>query len=82
MSIFVEVNLGCKRPEPFQRRIAETVQLEPGNRIRPTNNLVEDGEMCKASDTTAANRSCALFTKLAEPSRVVEKAQGKPLKRL
>ena len=82
MSVFIRVNLGCKHPQPFQRRIAEVVQLEPGNGIHPTNNLVEDGEVCQASDTAAANHTRAtLVVKLMKPFYVAKQALRKPLER-
>jgi hypothetical protein len=73
MRVFVEVELGCKRAQPLQRRIAEAVHLNPGNRIHPTDNLVEDGEMCQASDTTAADHFCPTFVaKFVKPLYVAE----------
>jgi hypothetical protein len=82
MSVFFEVNLGCNRPEPSQRRIAEVVQLEPSDRVCPTNSLVEDGEMCQASDTAAANHLCPTFVAtLTKPFYIAEQALREPLER-
>ena len=76
MGVFIEVKFGCKRPQPLQRQITEVVQLKPTRRIRPTNSLVEDSEMCQASDTAAANHLCPAFVaKLIKPFHVAEQAQ-------
>jgi len=61
MRVFVKVELGGKHAQPLQCQITEVVHLDPGNGVHPTDNLVEDSEMCYASDATAADHLCSNF---------------------
>ena len=52
----------------MQRCVAEIVHFSSGLGIRPSDNLVEDSEMRKASDATAAKLICPAGVTIFEKS--------------